>query len=373
MNGPHRICAAAFVANESDIVEAFVRHTLAFADRIYIVLHNSFDTSRAIVERLAAEGLPVTIDEERGVGFRREAMGDSLARRLANSGAWDFVLPLDADEFIVADDRAALEAELRAAPANGALSVPWLSYAPTRADDVADPNPITRIRHRLRTPHARFRKVFLPAAALSDGDLYLADGNHSLLSRGGHSVPERAARGVFLAHFPIRSGQQFVSKVRIGAVARELSDEFTENQSRHWRMLAADPSLRPDMPTERLTEIATDYLGAGGPGDLVEAPLATRIVSLRYADMIRVDALDRITAFCAAVAGACRAAKRGPDNDSDRQALLGEVETARRIVQGLHAQIDEIQARLARAQRWFALSASTIVVIVGGLALWSCL
>ncbi len=371
MNAAPRICAAAFVANESDIVEAFVRHTLAFVDRIHIVFHNSYDSSRAIVERMESDGLPVTIEEEHGLGFPRERMGDAVARRLANGGHWDFVLPLDADEFIVATDRSALEAELSAAPADGALSVAWLCYVPTAADDAADCNPITRIRHRLRAPHPHFRKVFFRAAALGDSDVYLADGNHYLLSRSGRAVPEKAAAGVFLAHFPIRSAQQFVSKVRMGAVARELSDDFTENQSRHWRALAADGTLRPDMPFERLTALAADYLGAGSGGEMIEAPLATKAGPLRHADLIHVDALDRMTAFSAAVARACRIGMRSPDEDADRQNLLGELETARRVVQRLQVQLDETRDRLARARRWLLLSVTVIVATVGGLALWS--
>lgn len=373
MNDGRRLCAATFIANESDIVEAFVRHTLDFVDRIHIVFHNSFDSSRAIVERLAADGLPVTFEEDAEPGFRRERMADALARRLANSGQWDFVLPLDADEFIVATDRAALEAELSAAPADGALSVAWLCYAPTASDDAADGNPITRIRHRLRVPHPRFRKVFFRAAALDGGDVYLADGNHYLLSRSGRAVPETAAKGVFLAHYPIRSAQQFVSKVRMGAVARELSDDFTENQSRHWRALAADRALRPDMPCEKLTALAIDYLGAGAGGEMIEAPLATSVLALRYAGMIQVDALDRMTAFSIALARARRIGVRNPHEDTDRQKVLGELETARRVLQRLHSQLGEAESRVGRLKRWLSLGSAVVAAAVGGLALWLCL
>jgi len=373
MSDGRSLCAATFVANESDIVEAFVRHTLDFVDRIYIVFHNSFDSSRAIVERLAADGLPVTFEEDPEPGFRRERMADALARRLASGGQWDFVLPLDADEFIVATDRAALEAELAAAPANGALSVAWLCYAPTASDDAADGNPITRIRHRLRLPHPRFRKVFFRAAALDDRDVYLADGNHCLLSRSGRAVPETAAKSVFLAHFPIRSAQQFVSKVRVGAVARQLSDDFTDNQSRHWRALAVDRALKADMPYEKLTALAIDYLGAGAGGEMIEAPLATKVRTLHHADMIQVDALDRMTAFSAAIARALRIGVRSPDEDTDRQKVLGELETARRVLQRLHAQLGEAETRMARLKRWLSLCSAVIAAAVGGLALWLCL
>ena len=50
------------VASECDIIESFARHTLCFADHLHIQFHNSYDASQEIVERLVAEGLPITFE-----------------------------------------------------------------------------------------------------------------------------------------------------------------------------------------------------------------------------------------------------------------------------------------------------------------------
>ena len=102
-----------------------------------------------------------------------------MLRKAASRSRFDYILPLDADEFIVAANRNMLEAELAAAPEDGALSVAWLNYVPTRDDDPGDPNPVTRIRHRLATPHPRVRKVFFRGDLMRRfDDIILADGNH---------------------------------------------------------------------------------------------------------------------------------------------------------------------------------------------------
>jgi len=141
------------VASECDIIESFARHTLDFVDHLHIQFHNSYDSSRQIVENLIAEGLSISCEISTDPVFRRGVMGDSLLRRVACDSKFDFLLPLDADEFITAEDRMVLETELGAIPRVGALSVNWLSYVPTDQDDQTDPNPITRIRHRVRSLH----------------------------------------------------------------------------------------------------------------------------------------------------------------------------------------------------------------------------
>ncbi len=339
-----KLCAAAFVANESDIVESFVRHTLAFVDHLWIQFHNSYDTSRQIVERLIEEGLPVSVEVSASPVFQRERLGDELVHRVAASARYDYVLPLDADEFIVAESRATLEAELASVPEGGVLSLAWLSFVPSGRDDPGDPDPVRRIRHRLRAPHPSVRKVFFHADMLRREDVYLADGNHHLLSRTGHGIVEHEASRVFLAHYPIRSSAQLASKVFLGALARRLSPEFTENQSRHWRSMMGDPGLPADMPIADLSRLAATYLGS--PDDkLIEAPLRSPAPRVsRYGHLVRVDAFERLAGFVTTVFADEALRPRGlspePMASTDgqslapgRQALLKEVEEARRILQ----------------------------------------
>ena len=55
------IAAISMVRNEADIIESFVRHTLTFADRLFIGDHNSTDNTVKIIERLKSEGLPISV------------------------------------------------------------------------------------------------------------------------------------------------------------------------------------------------------------------------------------------------------------------------------------------------------------------------
>lgn len=341
-----RLCAATIVANECDVIESFVRHTLSFADHLYVLFHNSYDTSRRIVDQLAAEGLPITIDVATSTAFAREKIGDVLVRRIALSGRYDYLLPLDADEFIVTGSRAELERELGLVPEGGTLSLDWLAYVPTERDDATDPNPATRIRHRLRTPHPRLRKVFFAATLLARNDVYLADGNHKLLSRTGREIPERATSRVALAHYPVRSAPQLASKVCIGSMARRLSADFTDNQSLHWRSMMADPSLTTDTPIGILSQVSMRYLGCAD-SDLVDAPLTTPARSLRYAGLIRVNAFERLSAFITATLAEGEASDPSSAAERNwRKSLLKETEDARHTMQRLHEELRATKNRM---------------------------
>ena len=354
------LIAVTMVASECDVIEAFVRHSLIYVDHVHLQFHNCYDTSPEIVARLIAEGLAVSAEQSDTPVLRREHLGDALVRRVAAQGAWDHILPLDADEFIVADSRDALEAALAGVQQPGALAVPWLSYVPQPDDDPLDPNPLTRIRNRLAAPHPKVRKVFFRAALLDGDDTYLADGNHHLLSRTGRAIREQPAVGIFLAHYPVRSAQQLVSKVRMGALARRLSPEFTEHQSRHWRALAADRELGTDMPAERLARLAGSYLDAGG-GAPVRAPLATAVQRLRYPELIHVDASARLAGFAEAlVAPALHTDTPARASEAAYRTALGELDALRRVVQRAHA-----KARVYKAMAGAGLVGAAAMALLG--------
>jgi hypothetical protein len=342
-----KLCSVAMVANESDIIEAFARHTLAFTDHLHIGFHNSYDTTREIIERLVDEGLSISHELIDTPAFRRERLGCELVQMAASRGRFDYILPLDVDEFIAVASRNVLEAELAAAPAEGALSVTWLSYVPTRDDDPADPNVVTRIRNRLVRPHPHVRKVFFRADLTRQlDDIILADGNHCLLSRSGREIPERQTELVRLAHYPVRSAGQLASKAVLGALGRQVSPEFTHDQSRHWRAMMADPALAEGYSVEQLTQVTRNYLAAA-ESQLVNAPLTFAGGALQYTDLIQVKPFARLVTYLGVLtkAGALRpigsqSAGDGADvisiSAAEHQNLLTELDLARRRTQRLY-------------------------------------
>src|SRR5690349_11051897 len=99
------------VRNEADVIEAFVRHNLAFLDALVVVDHGSFDGTSDVLAKLRDEGLPLRVAHDADPAYRQAQTMTRLAREALGEGA-DFVFALDADEFLKLESRTALEQAL---------------------------------------------------------------------------------------------------------------------------------------------------------------------------------------------------------------------------------------------------------------------
>ena len=100
-----KIVAVTRILDEADIVEAFVRHTAAHVGHHLLLDNGSRDGTREILLQLRDEGLPLTLLATASVAFKEEAAMTFLFREAVATHGADWVICLDADEFI--DDRQA--------------------------------------------------------------------------------------------------------------------------------------------------------------------------------------------------------------------------------------------------------------------------
>ena len=237
-----KLAAVAMVRNEADIVESFVRHNLQFLDRLVVVDHNSDDGTAEILLKLQLENLPITIEKEHVLAFNQAHRLTQAARQLATTHQPDWIFCLDADEFIRAPSRAALESALDGMP-GAAVTIPWQTYLPS--EKVVDPrNPLAQARERPRVDPIPELKVVLSRKLALGNDWLLAHGNHGVSQpdeSGTHQVlPAPQVEGVALAHFPMRSPDQLVKKVTLGWFGHRLllgAEADTTQQGWHWREL----------------------------------------------------------------------------------------------------------------------------------------
>ena len=163
------LAAVSIVRSECDIIEPFVRHNATFFDRLYILDHRSTDTTPDILRRLADDGLPLVLSREGyGIFYQGPTM-TQLIKRACDDHPWDFIIPLDGDEFLRVPDRATLEAALADLdPASIGLSE-VVNYIPTASDDPDELDVLRRIVHRAKTKPdtgSRIFKVVIPGAVI---------------------------------------------------------------------------------------------------------------------------------------------------------------------------------------------------------------
>src|ERR1700758_3250557 len=97
-----RIVAVACARDEIDIIEAFVRHTLAFASQLVVLDNGSTDGTLAVLHALRNEGLPLEVVEDATPGKYLSERATRLMREFAIARHQaDWIVPLDVDEFVV--------------------------------------------------------------------------------------------------------------------------------------------------------------------------------------------------------------------------------------------------------------------------------
>jgi hypothetical protein len=262
--------------NEADIIEAMVRHNLGFLDHMHVVDNDSADATPGILAALKKEmggRLSWTVDRRAGHG-QQAIINEILPELGADTDAAQVVL-LDADEFIRAD-RDAFRAALLAA--DGPVQLPWATYIPTGRDDPAERNPVARIRYRRRREVPQFSKITVPRHLI--GHAQVAAGNHSLFAQ--KRIGGIAIAGLSLAHFPVRSREQLLSKVLIGSWNMRLRDKETQNEASHWRVLADRILAGDTLSNADVQALAVSYAANASVRIILDPLVSPKPVALRY-------------------------------------------------------------------------------------------
>ena len=233
-----RVVSISMVKNEADVIEPFVRHNLQFVDAMFILENGSVDTTREILLEMEREGLPLVIIDDPVVGY---AQGQKMTRLLAAITSTvfpEFVVPLDADEFIRCESRPAFDQSLEAIAPGGSGTIEWVTYVLTpsqAADGVSNPPRDMTIRRTTEDPP--YSKTILRTAGAYVPQFAFAQGNHSVSRIDDGSVDAIPVSGVALGHFPVRSAEQLESKAIVGWMGNLLHNPRARprNVAYQWR------------------------------------------------------------------------------------------------------------------------------------------
>jgi glycosyltransferase involved in cell wall biosynthesis len=306
VNSGGPILAVGMVRNEADIIEAMVRHNLAYADHIHLVDDQSVDGTTEILLALADETGRVSVESIEMVGFRKGKIMRTIAARQARQRNAGHVMLLDADEAIIGDPAAFRSHLLQS---RQPVALPWITYVPTRSDHVHD-NPFVRIRHRRNSEKPQFLKLTIPFGLT--GKVWFDNGYHDMRSEG-RVLPKDRAHPFALAHFPVRSPDQLAGKVLIGSWNYRLNPDSVQSNGRHWKMMADDILINGIPDLTRLQELAQSY-PFGSSSALVDKPLVLRCEpDLRYAAFAQTGLLRKVIAFAEAMVGERERTRKVPE------------------------------------------------------------
>lgn len=252
------VWAVGMVRDEADIIETVVRHLLnQGVHRVVIADNLSTDGTHEILERLA-QSHPVTVLMDRLPAYYQAEKMTLLARAAARGGA-EWIIPFDADEVWLA--RTGTLVEWLAGCGAAVVQVPMFNHVPTASDDLTEPDPVRRLRWR-KTQANSLHKVAFRARRRAR----LAYGNHGVSRFGRRTV------GLEIRHFPYRSEEQFVRKLRQGADALGATD-LADKVGVAWRGLGARDDERLRAAWRKLVDTQNLPIESWVPNcDVVEDP-----------------------------------------------------------------------------------------------------
>ena len=233
-SGRPRVIGLTMVKNEQDIIEPMLRHNAALLDALIVLDNGSVDDTRAIALALARELGNVVVTDSARFGYTQ---GERMTRLLhAAQSAYfaDFVLFLDADEFIGTTSRTALHAELAKIPPSGFGAIAWRTYVITGGIAIADPP--RDLEHRLVAEALPVFKTVLRLDGAFQPDLAVGRGSHAV-TRLGTPLPGVLLPDLPLWHFPIRGPAQLTAKALVGWLACLAANPRAAEtaESYHWR------------------------------------------------------------------------------------------------------------------------------------------
>lgn len=263
-----RLVAVSIVKNEADIIEAFIRHSLAWVDHHLVFDHDSTDGTREILGALQAEGLPLKLFTDDALGNLQQARSNHLTRLAARDFSAAWILPLDADEILDGPGRATLAQCLGGCDPASPASLPLLDYYPTATDDATAANPAQRLRY-CHTRLSRTRKIIIPRALALDPNITAGKGSHALYC-GPAAMPDQPLPPEFhLAHLSLRSPQHQVIRVVLAELQKLSRGRAAAGLDLHYRLGYQLLTEKPDLffsticrPAGQLRLLPINYRGA---------------------------------------------------------------------------------------------------------------
>ncbi|HTW26346.1 MAG TPA: glycosyltransferase family 2 protein [Acetobacteraceae bacterium] len=266
-----KLVAVSRVRDEEELIEPFLRHHAALVHTHVLLDNGSSDRTVPIMQALRAEGLDVHVYRNAAVAFAETLFNTLLARIAARSHGADWVLFLDADEFL--DVRGAggdLAGHLAQCPASvTCLRVPSIDYL-GRGPEPQAVNVLRRLTRRRPAPGGS-TKVFLRGALAARDGVEVDAGNHAIIVDGvaDHGTLQDALR---LAHFPDRDPHQMASKAILGRLKVLAAGAGEVQRQRNVHYVGPFEAMQR-RPLGWLAHAAAELRRRDGAAELVDDPL----------------------------------------------------------------------------------------------------
>ncbi len=223
------------VKNECDIIELFLKINFRVAENIFIIDHKSNDGTTQLIQEFQRNNSNLHLIEWPENEFRQAAAISYVAQHVAKLNIVDYIIPLDADEFISSPNHLSVVENLNNSISNTDFGlIPWHTFCPISDDYFNVKAPLYELfRKRKNDPKPYFKVVIGNEFAR---DCLVAEGNHFAFHEKFKSPPIHL--NLSIQHVPIRSTTQIIQKSLFGSYALAQKPNRLSNEGFHWDLMA---------------------------------------------------------------------------------------------------------------------------------------
>ncbi|MCA3280721.1 MAG: glycosyltransferase family 2 protein [Roseomonas sp.] len=277
------IACIAMVRDEQDILPGFLGHVSKLFDFALFVDHLSADGSFAKLDRASASWTGLQVWRLNATGYWQSAVMAALAQEAFRRGA-DWVVPLDADEFLGVADRPELEAILSAA--NGHVAFFRWRHAVPHDDVLEGRTPLSwPLRTLLVNPSpgkpGQGKVAVHRQIAEAFPHFLFSPGNQRLIPCP-FAKPQTGPDAGIIWHLPVRTRRQFIGKLR-----RDLASHTSRDGravpgmgfARQVKQALLETLSKAPLDTDALRKVALGYweIGLECLSSTIERPAAIQI------------------------------------------------------------------------------------------------
>jgi len=228
-----RIFSISMVKNEMDIIESFVRYNTNIFDGMIILDNASTDNTLKILKLLENEGLSIYVLKDEDNEYNQAVKMNQLLLKAVNEFKADIVVPLDSDEFLISSNRGNPRKILERIEFPTFSMVKWKTYVPTFGKN--EKFVLAKITFARDDSFEEYYKVIIPKELVENYDVKLTKGNHDLTydQKYEDSIKRVFNTDLRIAHFPMRSKEQAMSRISVGWIFSLCDINRNEYESGH--------------------------------------------------------------------------------------------------------------------------------------------
>jgi glycosyltransferase involved in cell wall biosynthesis len=253
-----KIFSISMVKNESDVIESFVRYNSNVMDGMIILDNGSTDDTLKILKQLKEEGLALTIFEDTNREHEQATKLSKLLIKAVDEFHADIIVPLDADEFLISSNQGNPRKILEKIESPTFYLVKWKTFVPDFSKNQKFiPARITTARDNSN----EMCKVIIPKELVKNYEVKLTFGNHNLVFDPKYNdvINSVINDDLRIAHFPIRSKEQLISKVAVGWIYTLSRFGRPEGQNFHWQIMFNKLKENKEIVNQDLIDFAKKY------------------------------------------------------------------------------------------------------------------